>query len=240
VKGVAFHRRSNTDRGGLTSLDIALLEVLRDDLAHADSGWDALVDRVVELVGTGKLDLDRLARVVMTDRSPPARTNIARLHFSVPSVRPMISKNSPDRPDILRLRHHPDDLFALVGDTAEHLGLDPAFVEKASWATELLRSLIRPLPDNSGGPNVILVFKGGTSLKVYRLVDRFSRVGGSASSERSARWGGTEQLLVLWSGLAVLLAIVYMVTYVLLRTSGDGRPWVQRLLHPKRSSDRSS
>jgi hypothetical protein len=87
----------------------------------------------------------------------------------------MISENRPDRPDILRLRHHPDDLFALVGATAEHLGLDPAFVEKDFWVTELLRSLIRPLPDNSGGQDVTVVFKGGTSLsKVYRLVDRFS------------------------------------------------------------------
>ncbi|MHB1710724.1 MAG: nucleotidyl transferase AbiEii/AbiGii toxin family protein [Acidimicrobiales bacterium] len=41
--------------------------------------------------------------------------------------------------------------------------------------TKLLRSLIRPLPDNSGGSHVAVVFKGGTSLsKVYRLVDRFS------------------------------------------------------------------
>jgi hypothetical protein len=87
----------------------------------------------------------------------------------------MISESSPDRPDAQRLRHHPDDLFALVGATAEHLGLDPAFVEKDYWVTELLRSLGQPLPDNSGGPNVTAVFKGGTSLsKVYRLVDRFS------------------------------------------------------------------
>jgi predicted nucleotidyltransferase component of viral defense system len=87
----------------------------------------------------------------------------------------MISENRPDRPDILRLRHHSNDLFALVGATAEHLGLDPAFVEKDFWVTELLRSLSRPLPDNSGGQDVAVVFKGGTSLsKVYRLVDRFS------------------------------------------------------------------
>jgi hypothetical protein len=83
VKDVAFHRRSNANRGDLTFLDIALLEVLRDDLRHVDGGWDALVDRVVELVGTGKLDLGRLARVVITDRSPTARTNFARLRSAV-------------------------------------------------------------------------------------------------------------------------------------------------------------
>jgi hypothetical protein len=47
------------------------------------------------------------------------------------------------------------------------------------------------------------------------------------------------RLLVLWSGLCVLLIIAYMVTYVLLRTSGDGRSWARRLLHPRRDSDRS-
>src|SRR5665811_2466553 len=83
VKDVAFHRRSNANRGDLTFLDIAILEVLRDDLLHVDGGWDALVDRVVELVGTGQLDLGRLARVVITDRSPTARTNFVRLRAAV-------------------------------------------------------------------------------------------------------------------------------------------------------------
>ncbi|MHB1710725.1 MAG: hypothetical protein ACYCV7_04885 [Acidimicrobiales bacterium] len=78
-----FHRRSNTDRGDLTFLDIALLEVLRDDLRHVDGSWDVFANRVVELVDTGKLDIGRLARVVMTDRSPTARTNFARLRSAV-------------------------------------------------------------------------------------------------------------------------------------------------------------
>jgi hypothetical protein len=87
----------------------------------------------------------------------------------------MISESSPDRPDAQWLRHHPDDLFALVGATGEHLGLDPAFVEKDFWVTELLRSLSRPLSENGDGQDVTVVFKGGTSLsKVYQLVDRFS------------------------------------------------------------------
>lgn len=37
---------------------------------------------------------------------------------------------------------------------------------------------------------------------------------------------------VLWAPLGIVLAVVYMVTYVLLRTSGDGRPWYTRLRHP--------
>ena len=36
-----------------------------------------------------------------------------------------------------------------------------------------------------------------------------------------------------WCGLALVLSVVYMVTYTLLRTSGDGRPWTARLLRPK-------
>ncbi|MGH9091316.1 MAG: nucleotidyl transferase AbiEii/AbiGii toxin family protein [Acidimicrobiales bacterium] len=75
-----------------------------------------------------------------------------------------------------RLAAHLDDLFALSGAAAEHLGVDPAFVEKDFWVTELLRSLARPLaPDRADHRDVVVVFKGGTSLsKVFRLVERFS------------------------------------------------------------------
>jgi len=45
-------------------------------------------------------------------------------------------------------------------------------------------------------------------------------------------------MVLWWCGLAVLLAVVYMVTYTLLRTSGDGRPWATRLRHPKGSRRR--
>ena len=51
-------------------------------------------------------------------------------------------------------------------------------------------------------------------------------------------WGGRsdpdEESLMLfwWCALAVVLAAVYMVTYTLLRTSGDGRPWYRRLRRP--------
>lgn len=74
------------------------------------------------------------------------------------------------------LRERADDLAGLVGATAETLGLNPAFVEKDFWVTELLRSIAVPLgPDDTGPREVVPVFKGGTSLsKVYRLIDRFS------------------------------------------------------------------
>lgn len=75
-----------------------------------------------------------------------------------------------------RLAEHLDDLFALCGEAAAHGGIDPAFVEKDFWVTELLRSISRPLPPDPTGPrDVTVIFKGGTSLsKIYKLVERFS------------------------------------------------------------------
>ena len=43
---------------------------------------------------------------------------------------------------------------------------------------------------------------------------------------------GESVMLFWWCALAVALAAVYMVTYTLLRTSGDRRPWYRRLRHP--------
>jgi hypothetical protein len=37
---------------------------------------------------------------------------------------------------------------------------------------------------------------------------------------------------LLWAPLGIALGIIYMVAYVLLRTSGDGRAWYERLRHP--------
>jgi hypothetical protein len=39
-------------------------------------------------------------------------------------------------------------------------------------------------------------------------------------------------MLYWWGALTVALAVVYLVTYTLIRTSGDGRPWFRRLVHP--------
>lgn len=76
-----------------------------------------------------------------------------------------------------RLRESLTDLSVLSRDAAAHLGVDPAFVEKDFWVTELLRAV-------SFGDEIALgdevkpvtaVFKGGTSLsRVYRLISRFS------------------------------------------------------------------
>jgi hypothetical protein len=77
-----------------------------------------------------------------------------------------------------RLREHPDDLSALVTQTAAALGIIPAYVEKDFWVTEVLRaacpSRAIALPDGSRG-EVTFVFKGGTSLsRVFHLIERFS------------------------------------------------------------------
>jgi hypothetical protein len=40
--------------------------------------------------------------------------------------------------------------------------------------------------------------------------------------------------MLLWFSLLVGLTIIYAVSYILLRTSGDGRPPLERLRHPGR------
>lgn len=75
------------------------------------------------------------------------------------------------------LRQDLDTLSALISRTSEHLNIDPAFVEKDFWVTELLRSVATGESIEVDGVQeaVTTVFKGGTSLsRVYRLIDRFS------------------------------------------------------------------
>lgn len=79
---------------------------------------------------------------------------------------------------IERIRDNPDDLEALVGITAEALGMPAAYVEKDFWVTEVLRaaSVDRAvgLPDGSTATTTF-TFKGGTSLsRVFGIVERFS------------------------------------------------------------------
>lgn len=79
---------------------------------------------------------------------------------------------------IERLRDKPDDLEAIVGITAEALGMPALYVEKDFWVTEVLRAASADrtvaLPDGSTAP-VTFTFKGGTSLsRVFSIVERFS------------------------------------------------------------------
>ena len=36
----------------------------------------------------------------------------------------------------------------------------------------------------------------------------------------------------IWAPVGLALGVAYSIVYVLLRTSGDGRPWHARLRHP--------
>lgn len=67
------------------------------------------------------------------------------------------------------LRESPDDLFALIGEASDRLGLPLEFVEKDFWITELLRSVASPVDE------AFVIFKGGTSLsKGFGIIQRFS------------------------------------------------------------------
>lgn len=67
----------------------------------------------------------------------------------------------------MNLHQHEEVRDALVA-AAGHYDLDPLFVEKDYYVTEILRIVARALPGRT-------IFKGGTSLsKGWRLIDRFS------------------------------------------------------------------
>lgn len=77
-----------------------------------------------------------------------------------------------------RLRDHPDDLTALIQQTADTRRIPASHVEKDFWVTEVLRVASAPrevrLTDGSRAA-VTFTFKGGTSLsRVFGLIDRFS------------------------------------------------------------------
>jgi hypothetical protein len=76
-----------------------------------------------------------------------------------------------------QLRRDIETMMALVQQTAAHLGINEAFVEKDFWAIEILRVCAdgdEIIIDGVAQP-VSVVFKGGTSLsRVYGLIERFS------------------------------------------------------------------
>lgn len=77
-----------------------------------------------------------------------------------------------------RLRDHPDDLTALIQQTADARRVPVSHVEKDFWVTEVLRVASTPreirLTDGSMAA-VTFTFKGGTSLsRVFGIIDRFS------------------------------------------------------------------
>ncbi|NYI41131.1 nucleotidyl transferase AbiEii/AbiGii toxin family protein [Demequina lutea] len=74
-----------------------------------------------------------------------------------------------------RLREDADSLNALVAQTARARGLDPAYVEKDFWVTEVLRAAAIERTIDGASEATRVVFKGGTSLsRVFGLIERFS------------------------------------------------------------------
>ena len=61
---------------------------------------------------------------------------------------------------MLRLRDHPDDLYALVSAASDATRITVEFVEKDSWGTELLRTVA----SEAAADGAVAIFKGGTSL----------------------------------------------------------------------------
>ncbi len=63
-----------------------------------------------------------------------------------------------------RLSDDLDSLNALVSRVAGHTSLEPSYVEKDFWATEVLRIASRSRPIVGSYEPVEFIFKGGTSL----------------------------------------------------------------------------
>lgn len=80
VPGVKISQRSNLKRLALTSLEIAVLELLRGDWETAvDGGWSALATAVGTAVERGTLRWRELTTAAEAERSPALRRNLRRL-----------------------------------------------------------------------------------------------------------------------------------------------------------------
>ena len=75
-------------------------------------------------------------------------------------------------------------------------------------------------PDGPSSVPVIVAHPDG--LRLHTPATRVGEVGHWTEGPVHVRG---VRMLFWWCALAVALSVVYMVTYTLLRTSGDGRPW---------------
>lgn len=76
LKGVRFHQRNNLARRGLSFLEIALLESLRDFPRYAEVDFDVVTRRVEELVANGRIRLARVRKAAASEHSPALRRNL--------------------------------------------------------------------------------------------------------------------------------------------------------------------
>ena len=80
VPGVRISRRNNMLRRELRYAEIALVELLRGDWESVvEGGWEALVSATARAVKDRTVRLYAVAKAVDGERSPAARTNLARL-----------------------------------------------------------------------------------------------------------------------------------------------------------------
>lgn len=79
IPGIKQVSRRNPARFDLNSLEIALLELLREPEVLVEAGWDVLVVRVRDAVREGKIRLDALKTAVPGESSVAARRHFARL-----------------------------------------------------------------------------------------------------------------------------------------------------------------
>jgi hypothetical protein len=92
VAGVRFCSRSPRRREfGLTPIEVAVIEVLRDWPVSVEASWDELRDKVVQLVAAGEIRPDRIAGQVAEEHHLALRERWAEL---VPTVTPALAVQS--------------------------------------------------------------------------------------------------------------------------------------------------
>ena len=79
IPGIKQSSRRNPARLELNSLEIALLELLREPELLVEAGWDVLVDRVRQAAREGSIRLDALKAAVPGESSVAVREHFARL-----------------------------------------------------------------------------------------------------------------------------------------------------------------
>jgi len=79
IPGIKQSSRRNPARWELNSLEIALLELLREPDLLVEAGWGVLVDRVWGAMREGSIRLDALKAAVPGESSVAARGHFARL-----------------------------------------------------------------------------------------------------------------------------------------------------------------
>lgn len=74
IDGVRVTTRSNVDRVDLNHTEVAVLEALRDFPHHVDVDADRVRRVLRGLVANGRIDIDKVCRIAVSDRKPEVRT----------------------------------------------------------------------------------------------------------------------------------------------------------------------